>query len=222
MSSVTTIIKGNCGWSSDVLFYWGIKMMKQGKDPLKVRDQAAELGTLIHAYIEAEIYGHKVDIETMEKFDFDDIAIAENCLRRYRELKEEHCIEWLESELPLVSEKYQYGGCLDGICNLRWKDRVVLALADTKSSNGIYADQFVQLGAYKNLIYENTKYRPHDFFIIKCSKDKETILKEDQNERVKLIKIPERIIDLGFEVFKSLLVMKEAKKEIDTFLKELK
>lgn len=214
--SVTTVIS-NLGWNKQALMYWSVKMMKQGINPLEYRDKAAELGTLIHSYIEAHIYGTEVSLEEKQKFEFEDILIAEKGLQFFKQKEKELGILWKESELPLVSEQYQYGGTMDGVAVIDG----VLNLIDVKSSNDIWADHIIQLGAYHHLLLENTNYIPQQFRIIKVSKDKEKIL-TDGEELVKFIEIPMESIKRGFDVFLKLRDIHQFKSTMEKEVKELK
>ena len=64
-------------------------------------------------------------------------------------------MEIVQQEIPLVSEKYLFGGTPDAIMV-----RGELALGDWKTSNGIYPDYLIQLAAYKVLWEENFPDRP--------------------------------------------------------------
>lgn len=155
---VTTII-GRFKDSGPLLF-WAFgqgKLAEQGKisNLYDKRDEAAEAGTLAHALIEATIHGgdpaalcaaHPI-AETREK--------AWNAWNQYKKWAAQTGIEIVATEMPLVSEKYQFGGTPDAIGRLGGE----LVLLDWKTSNGVYQDYLIQLAAYKVLIEECTKYR---------------------------------------------------------------
>ena len=235
---VTTIIGTNLGWNKNALFYWAVKMMKKGIDPIKDRDKAAELGTLVHDYIESYIYGAQVDAELKKKFAFDEIVIAERGLDQFKMKEQNLGLEWKEVEMPLVSEEMQYGGCLDGLAEfdmskispVMYDTPVVeylrslgkerpLILTDTKTSNDIYPDHIIQLSAYRNMLLECTDYRPDGSVIIKVSKDKETI--QQEGELVKFIPISSDMLDEGFEIFKVLRELHNVKYPLEKRVKGL-
>ena len=56
-----------------------------------------------------------------------------------------------KSEIPLVSEQYQFGGTLDGVGMIGEQ----YSLMDFKTSNGTYGDHLIQLAAYQILWEEN-------------------------------------------------------------------
>jgi hypothetical protein len=64
-------------------------------------------------------------------------------------------MEIYQQEIPLVSEKYRFGGTPDAIMV-----QGELALGDWKTSNGVYPDYLIQLAAYKVLWEENFPDKP--------------------------------------------------------------
>lgn len=73
-----------------------------------------------------------------------------------------------ESELPLISERYKFGGTLDAMFV---QDE--LSLGDFKTSNTVYVDYLVQvIGGYALLWDENFPNRPiSGFHLLRFSKD---------------------------------------------------
>jgi hypothetical protein len=146
--SVTTIIGTNLGWNKGALMGWVKKMMREGKDPDKVRDQAADIGTITHGMIEAHIKGESFPTEEYAPVD---VEKALSGYQAYLDWENQHNVDPVASELGLVSEKYRYGGTLDFIA---YVDNIV-SLVDFKTSNGLYVDHRIQLAAYLWL-YEET------------------------------------------------------------------
>lgn len=147
--SVTTVL----GRFKDAgpLMYWAWNCGKDGKDFRQERDAAADAGTMAHAAVEAWVKG--------ENFAFTgDSAICQKAHKAF-----EAFIEWADqtklrvdkTELPLVSEKYAFGGTFDAI--LVGTRR---AMGDWKSSNGIYGEYLAQLAAYGQLWAENFPDEP--------------------------------------------------------------
>lgn len=114
------------------------------------RDEAADSGTLAHDAIEAYLKGG--DPEKVLSDADDKIRIpAEQGFRNAVEWLEQTKIEVLDTEFPLVSEEYRFGGTPDAI----GKDthgRIVLL--DWKTSKGVYLDMLIQLAAYGHLLKE--------------------------------------------------------------------
>ena len=156
---VTTIIGGNLGWNTQVLIAWARRTALAGEDPDKVRDKAADIGTLAHALIEEHITTSAPHLEPViaEKAEYsqNDLDIAENAFLAYLEWENRMGIdltdERVRAEERLVSEWLQYGGTLDFIAPIQG----VLSLIDFKSTNGLYPEHRIQLAAYGWLYEEN-------------------------------------------------------------------
>lgn len=117
------------------------------------RDAAAEAGTLAHSMVEAHIRGEALPTTSM--YPADVIKQAKQGYENYLNWAKVNKMEVVEQEVALVSEKYQFGGCLD--CILVDGKR---ALGDWKTSNGIYQDHIIQVAAYKVLWEENFPDKP--------------------------------------------------------------
>lgn len=206
MPSVTTIIGGNLGWNKQVLLKWYAKEFRAGRDPEVTVEKACNTGTLVHAYVEADVTGVKVVDEVLKKYSMDAILIAQAGLEQWIKLKEENEIEIDLCERGLVSEKYQYGGCID----LGGKVKKRRSLLDIKTSRDIYADHIIQMGGYDNLLIENDVFEPEDYYFVSISKDPT----KEEDEIIKLIKVETNTIKTGFEVFKQLRWLHSIQKEL--------
>lgn len=142
---VTTIIGRNLGWNKQPLIAWARRTALEGKDPNKVRDQAADRGTLAHALIEEHLGGDKVDKGEWSPADLD---VAENAVIAYLEWEGTHDVKVIETEVQLAHRQYKYGGTLDLVA---WVDGE-MALVDFKTTNGVYAEHRIQLAAYNELL----------------------------------------------------------------------
>jgi hypothetical protein len=147
--SVTTIL-GRFKESGG-LIWWAWDLGRQGKDYRAEKDIAAEAGTLAHAAIDA--YIHKQPFEWRGTPEIQAKAIS--AYEAFLEWSRQTNMVCEETELPLVSEKYQYGGTFDSIL-VKGKR----AMGDWKSSNAIYPEYLCQLAAYGNLWNENYPDRP--------------------------------------------------------------
>jgi hypothetical protein len=143
--------------------FWAWNCGKEGKDFREERDKAADSGTLAHAAVEAWV--------KREDFAFTgEPSVVERAQKAYGAF-----LEWAEqtklvvdkTELPLVSEKYGFGGTFDAIL-IKSKR----AMGDWKSSNGIYGEYLAQLAAYGILWEENFPDEPLDGGFHLCRFDK--------------------------------------------------
>ena len=144
------------------LLYWAFEQGKAAErgeiDKLyDKRDAAAESGTLAHSMVEAHINGTdplevwKVGQELPEET----IKEATNAFNSYLNWASMTKLKIIEQEMPLVSEKFGFGGCPDAIGEINDE----LCLVDWKTSNSVYQDYLIQLAAYKQLWEENNPDR---------------------------------------------------------------
>tara|TARA_X000001382_G_scaffold116995_1_gene96412 strand:+ start:26 stop:385 length:360 start_codon:yes stop_codon:yes gene_type:complete len=108
-------------------------------------------------------------------------------------------IKFLETEVSLVSEKYQFGGTFDAIAEINGKNYLI----DFKTSKSIYQEYVIQLAAYRQLWQEHSDLKIHGGIILKLSKDEVAF-----EEKKVLIKD----LNKGWSLFKMLLKI-QSKKE---------
>lgn len=111
------------------------------------RDEAADVGTLIHDLIERDIHGelHPAIPASMEER----VISGYSAWRDWLALNK---CEFYATEVPLVSEEYRFGGTIDVVLKM---PNGGLSLADWKSSAAVYSDYLIQLAAYRQLWEEN-------------------------------------------------------------------
>ena len=142
--SVTTVLSryGDKGG----LLYWAWKQGKDGKDFREERDIAADAGTMAHAAIDAWLHDQPFDFtgppEIVDKAKMSYSAFLEWASQN--ELKITH------TELPLISEKYKYGGTFDATRIITGR-----SMGDWKTSNQVYGEYLMQVAAYGHLWDEN-------------------------------------------------------------------
>ncbi len=124
------------------LMYWAWEQGKQGLDYRETRDKAGDIGTLVHAAIEASIKS-----EMPPTLD----PVAQKAFDAFLKWKAQNKIEILEQEIQLVSEEFRYGGTLDAVGTV--DDEHVLL--DWKTSKGVYKNYLLQVAAYCQLWNEN-------------------------------------------------------------------
>lgn len=159
--SVTTVL----GRFKDAgpLMYWAWQCGKDGKDFREERDKAADAGTLAHAAVEAWVKGDNFSFNGSEEV----VARAKRAFGAFIEWADQTKLKVDKTELPLVSEKYAFGGTFDAI--LLGAKR---AMGDWKSSNGVYGEYLAQLAAYGQLWSENYPDEPIDGGYHLCRFDK--------------------------------------------------
>lgn len=130
------------------LIPWANKLGLQGVDSAAYTAEAAMVGTLAHALIEAHLNG---EIPDLSDFSPAQLERAQHSLKAFIEWKGHHLFEAVLIEASLVSEEYGFGGTVDCVAVLD----DVLTLLDFKTSSGIFKDHFYQVSAYWKLLAEN-------------------------------------------------------------------
>jgi len=131
------------------LIQWAWNLGNKGQDFKKVRDQAADIGTVTHFLIECHFHGWEPDLSDFAAADIERAQIA---FRNFKAFWDEQELTVLEPEVQLVSEEHCFGGTIDAP-SVDKQGRIVLL--DWKTSSGIYLSQKLQLAAYERLWNEN-------------------------------------------------------------------
>ena len=140
------------------LVQWAYKLGREGRDYRQVRDEAAEKGKAVHAWIEKALVTKTVDASTADPA-WRPAADAFAFWLRGTD------IEIDRTEVPLVSEAYRFGGTIDALT----KAGVVV---DWKSGNRIYAEHVVQVAAYSVLANdEHGRMKTDHAHILRVDKD---------------------------------------------------
>lgn len=149
--SVTTIISRFK--ESGALMYWAWTQGRDGKDFRETKQEAADAGTIAHNAMEA--WKNKQEFNWAAYPPSDLVEKAKMSFSAFLEWATQTKLVITQAEVPLVSEKYKFGGCLDAILvnNKR-------AIGDYKTSNGLYPDYLLQIAAYGLLWNENFPLEP--------------------------------------------------------------
>jgi len=135
------------------LMHWAWDCGMKGLDYRKVRDAAADAGTLAHAAVDDWIHQKPVTFagepEVCKK--------AQTAFNAFLEWANQTQLVVTHTEMPLVSERYRFGGTFDAIL-VKGKR----SMGDWKSSNAIYAEYLAQVAAYGILWEENFPTEPID------------------------------------------------------------
>jgi len=160
---VTTVV-GQLGWDKNALIAWARREALAGNDPNKIRDTAANIGTLTHYIIECHIKGIEPDLSDYSKNDIDK---AENGFLGFLDWEKDNKLEYIDSEIKVVSEKYKYGGTLDLIA----KKNVSFWLVDFKTGKGIYPNHKIQVSAYAKAYTEQTGNNIKETYILHLNRE---------------------------------------------------
>ena len=144
--SVTTIISRFK--DSGGLIHWAWDLGTQGKDYREERDRAADAGSAAHAAVEASIHGKEWDWDTVA--DPETRTKAKSSFGAFQEWRQQTNLQITQTEMPLTSETYRFGGTFDAILVQQQR-----SIGDWKTSNAIYGDYLIQIAAYGKLWQEN-------------------------------------------------------------------
>lgn len=131
---------------SGALMYWAWSQGREGLDYRQTADKAATAGSICHDMIEAWILGRPAPASSGDVSE----AVHEMAARGFEAFltwAKMTALQVTETEVPLVSERYRFGGTLDAIGTVGGE----LSIVDWKTSNRIYADYLLQLAAYRAL-----------------------------------------------------------------------
>ena len=134
--------------------------IKDGKSAHnRIRDDAADIGKLVHKTMEKLFRGEEIDLTAMP-------PEALKALNGAREWLDAHHIEVIEPERLLFSRKWFFAGQCDLFAHIDGK----LTLLDFKTSSGFYIDHALQTAAYALAERENTGVRPEQRMIVRFDK----------------------------------------------------
>lgn len=129
------------------LIQWAYQQGVKGVPLYEARDVAGDVGTHIHAMIEAHIRSEPIPPFPAGMKD-ENIEQARSGFAAFTRWSEGMHLDIAPVEIPLICECHRFGGTPDAIaCE---KDDS-LSLLDWKSSKSFYFDNLVQLAAYKHL-----------------------------------------------------------------------
>jgi len=186
------------------LLAWAWKTGMEKKDYRKVKDLAADIGTIAHWLIEC--YLRKLEPDT-DDFSPSDLSRAKNAVGKFVSWWETNKFELVQSEGQLAAQTEPYfGGTLDILA--RDTDGSIV-LIDLKTSKGIYNEYWFQLSAYADL-YEQNRY--FDLRFDKCGELKRFIIcRIGKEESDSDFEIQERqSLTSEFDVFLKCLALYEA------------
>lgn len=146
---VTTIV--NRFKESGGLIHWAWQQGMDGVDYRQKRDDAADAGHLTHSLIDDEVHGRPE--QDLSGQNPENVKLALKARDAFRTWRDQVKLEIIETETPLVSELFKYGGTFDALARVNGK----LRLLDWKTSNGVYGDYIAQVAAYRQLIHEHAE-----------------------------------------------------------------
>ncbi len=159
--SVTTVLGM---LDKPALLWWAWDLGRKGEDYRKVKQRAADVGTVAHGLCEAYLRGMELDTSNLVP---EVVAQAQVSFERFRKWWDAQGYTVLHNELPLVSEKWRVGGTLDVMAQDREGN---LVLVDLKTSRRVYFEMQLQVSAYAAIYEEVTSGPVSELFIVRIGK----------------------------------------------------
>jgi hypothetical protein len=141
--SVTTILE--CYPKGAAYYNW---LKENGKDSDEIRDEAGRRGSVVHKL--TEDYDTGEEVQLVNKNGSIDYKLNEWAMfERYVEFRKRFQFVTERIELNIISQDLGYAGTIDRVINMNG-ERILL---DIKTSNAIYPSYWLQLAAYRALLY---------------------------------------------------------------------
>jgi PD-(D/E)XK nuclease superfamily protein len=153
--SVTTII-GRFK-ESGALIRWAYSQGEQGVPLYSKRDAAADVGSYVHTMIEAFLTSGEIEISPPAGMSPENVEKAASAYQAFRTWLDGSRLRVTPLEQHYVSETHRFGGTPDAIAEAPDDLRELL---DWKTAKSFYADQLVQVAAYRALYNEVHPERP--------------------------------------------------------------
>ncbi|GIW70345.1 MAG: hypothetical protein KatS3mg101_1092 [Patescibacteria group bacterium] len=136
-----------------------IDIEEASKEHRKVKEEAADIGTQIHEWVNKWIEGKKPEIPEDDRI--------RNGITAFLQFQKEYKVKWLESEKIVYSQKYNFAGILDAVGFINKK----LIIFDFKSANAIYPEFALQTAGYQIAYEEMMKKNVDHRLIVKFGKE---------------------------------------------------
>jgi hypothetical protein len=162
------------------LVKWANNLGLQGIDSSKYTDEKATIGTLAHYLIECHI---KNETPVLDDYTKNQIDQAENSVLKFFEWERTNKLEVIGSELELVSNKHNFGGCCDIYATLNGAKTLI----DLKTAKGIFPEMITQVAAYSMLLEENG-HPVEDIRILRIGRDETEGFEDHKASQIELHK----------------------------------
>lgn len=146
--SITTILEAYPKGAA--YFNW---LKENGKDADEIRDEAGRRGSVVHKLTEMYDAGEEVNLVNPNgsiDYKLNEWAMFE----RYVEFRKRFSFTTDCIELNIISKELGYAGTIDRVIDMNGEK----ILLDIKTSNAIYPSYWLQLAAYRSLLF-NRGYR---------------------------------------------------------------
>lgn len=197
---VTTVIK-NLGWGTDALLGWARKEALAGRNHRDTMEKAADVGTLAHSLVEANLRSSVVDLSPYPE------EVKDPALTAYRAWLDWRAVTHLKVltlETPLVSEELRCGGTIDFV----GETILGLTLIDWKTSSGIYGSHRIQVAAY-TAIWNEVRGLSDGAVRNAC------IVRFSKNGTLETVTLTEGELNAGLRAFRALRELHDVKRTLE-------
>ncbi len=164
---------------------WANKMGLNGIDTNKYKNELADVGTLAHYFIMCRLSEELPDFSENSPKQVD---AAMKCYAKFTDWETRNPLKPILTEHEMVSEQYQYGGCIDLYCLSSGQ----LMLCDFKTGSGIFPEMIYQVAAYRQLLRESG-FIVSKVIILRIGRD------DSEGAEEKILSSSQ--LDVGFEIF---------------------
>lgn len=181
------------------LIKWSNNLGLQGIDSSTYVDATARIGTLAHEMIQAYLGGPEWN---RSAYTPEEIDTAENAVLSFYEWEKQtgYNMKTFAIEMPVVSEKYRYGGTVDWLGGIDASGDYWLV--DFKTSKALYPEHEWQTSAYYKALVE-LGYKIKGVRLLRIGRSSD----EGFDDHV----LSKRQLELGWKVFLSALKLYQAK-----------
>lgn len=137
------------------------KESKKASD--KVKNDAADHGTLLHKWMEAFLKGQNPE-------PLKNPALKKSA-EQFLEWMERHKVIIKSAERMVYSKAYNYVGTVDDLGSIEIDGVKYSLILDLKTSSGIYDSHLLQIAAYRGCLQEEFGIAPERGAIVCCKKD---------------------------------------------------
>ncbi len=162
----------------------------------KVKEEAADKGSQVHAWAEAYIKAKPAERKALELPDDEQVL---NGVTAFLKWLKKYKVKFIESEKLVFSRKFDYVGLMDLKAEVNGK----LAVVDFKTAKGIYNEHLYQTAAYMAADEEESGCKYEERWILKFNKD------DGDFAAYKLDNF-----ELDFQTFLAALTIKKTEKEL--------
>jgi hypothetical protein len=185
------------------LMNWAWQLGTQGIDYKHYVDATARIGTLAHEMIQEYLGGPDWD---RSAFTREEIDTAENAVLSFFEWEKQtgYSMKTFAIEMPVVSEKYRYGGTVDWLGSIDASGGYWLV--DFKTSKALYPEHEWQTSAYYKALLE-LGYKIKGVRLLRIGRSSD----EGFDDHV----LSKKQLESGWKVFLSALKLYQAKYEYE-------